>query len=45
MFDDEYPCESCVNKDDCDGWEAQYCCTLCVYLGADDCEHCDPNDI
>lgn len=29
----------------CDGWEAQFCCTLCEYHGGGDCENCDPMDI
>lgn len=34
--------------DDCeigDGWEAQFCCTLCEYHGGGDCSNCDPMDI
>lgn len=43
---DDYPCDSCSDRDRCDGWEAQFCCTLCRYYNADpDCENCDPWDI
>lgn len=44
-YDDEDPCETCGKQDWCDGWEARYCCTRCHYLGAEDCENCDPMDI
>lgn len=44
-YDDDYPCETCPSKDTCDGWEAQFCCTLCEYYGGGDCENCDPMDI
>lgn len=37
------PCEECLR--DCDEWDAQFCCVLCAYMGADDCENCDPDDI
>lgn len=42
-FEDDYPCNHCDQK--CDGWDAQFCCTLCHYNGAEDCENCDPWDI
>lgn len=42
---EEYPCDSCDQADFCDGWEAQFCCTLCQWSGYDDCENCDPYDI
>lgn len=43
QFEDDYPCNHCDQK--CDGWDAQFCCTLCRYNGLDDCENCDPWDI
>lgn len=45
MDDERYPCETCVNKESCDGWDSIYCCILCVLLGGGDCEKCDPWDI
>ena len=33
------------DKDHCDGWEAEFCCTLCEWYGGGDCESCDPWDI
>lgn len=48
-YDDEYdnyPCSTCASKDSCDGWEAEFCCTLCHYYNDEpDCEKCDPMDI
>lgn len=44
-YDDDYPCDNCDRVDYCDGWEAQFCCTLCEYHGGDDCSKCDPMDI
>lgn len=48
-MDNEYPCNSCPSSDTCDGWEAQFCCTLCHYLYDDEdgppCDTCDPMDI
>ena len=41
--DDDYPCDDCGN--DCDGWEAQFCCRLCHYNGGGDCDSCDSMDI
>ena len=42
----DYPCNSCARADSCDGWEAQYCCTLCLYYNDNpDCDNCDPMDI
>lgn len=29
--DDEDPCDTCLN--DCDGWDAQFCCIRCRYMG------------
>ena len=41
-----YPCESCDKYDNCDPWEAGYCCALCHYHNENpDCENCDPWDI
>lgn len=41
-----HPCDTCSSRDLCDGWEAQFCCTLCHYYDDyPDCEHCDPMDI
>ena len=44
-YDDNYSCDNCPDKDSCDGWEAQFCCRLCEYLGGRDCDECDPMDI
>jgi len=39
-----YPCISCQME--CDGWDARYCCTLCMWYDDDpDCDNCDPMDI
>ena len=44
--EDDHPCNTCDLKDSCDGWEAQFCCTLCYYYSDNpDCENCDPMDI
>lgn len=45
MCDDIYPCDDCSNTDYCDQWDAQFCCTLCEYLGGGDCDSCDPMDL
>ena len=46
LEEDDYPCNTCASKDSCDGWEAQFCCTLCRYYNDEpDCENCDPMDI
>lgn len=46
MFDSDYSCGSCSDRDRCDGWEAKFCSTLCRYDNADpDCDNCDPWDI
>lgn len=43
---DDYPCSTCASKDSCDGWEAEFCCTLCRYYNDEpNCENCDPMDI
>ena len=42
---DDYPCDTCLQADWCDHWEAQFCCTLCCHLGLEDCDNCDPMDI
>lgn len=39
------PCDTCNDKDFCDGWEAMFCCTLCGLQGTDCCDDCDPFDI
>ena len=47
-YDDgyEYPCDSCAQRDTCDGWDAQFCCRLCHFHNDDpDCSNCDPSDI
>lgn len=44
-IDEDYPCDTCPSADDCDGWEAQFCCRLCLYHGGRDCDDCDPMDI
>ena len=41
--DDDDPCSTCSN--DCDGWDAQFCCLRCKYYGQDDCDNCNPMDI
>ena len=44
--DSDYPCDNCGDSVFCDGWEAQYCCTLCRWYDDDpDCDNCDPMDI
>ena len=44
--DSDYPCDSCSDREFCDGWEARYCCTLCHwYSDEPDCDDCDPWDI
>lgn len=43
--DDDCPCNDCALADNCDGWEAQFCCVLCEYYGNNDCDNCDPMDI
>lgn len=43
--EEKYPCSSCGQADKCDGWEAQFCCTLCEWMGANHCDDCDPFDI
>lgn len=45
MCDDIYPCDECSNEEYCDHWDAQFCCTLCMYLGHEHCDDCDPMDI
>lgn len=45
MDDEKCPCETCANKESCDGWDAAYCCILCDWLGGGDCENCDPWDL
>ena len=44
---DDYPCDSCAMKNNCDGWDAQFCCKLCMYLydGEPNCDDCNPEDI
>lgn len=43
---DDYPCDNCGSADNCDGWEAQFCCTLCCYYNDEpDCNNCNPMDI
>ena len=27
----DYPCDTCGNEKYCDGWEVQFCCTLCNF--------------
>lgn len=45
MNDVNYPCEDCPDYEFCDGWDAEFCCKLCQYLGNEHCEECDPMDI
>lgn len=44
-IDDDYPCNNCPSADNCDSWEAQFCCTLCHYYNDEHCDDCDPMDI
>lgn len=46
-YDDDCPCNTCEDKDFCDGWEASYCCARChwLYDGDTPCDICDPMDI
>lgn len=44
-YETDYPCDTCGKAEYCDGWEAQFCCDLCEYMGGGDCENCDPMDI
>lgn len=44
-WDEEYPCDNCIDADHCDHWDARYCCTLCMWGGLCDCENCDLMDI
>lgn len=41
--EEESPCVECGR--DCDGWDMQFCCTLCQWNGMEHCEDCDPMDI
>ena len=43
FIEDDYPCNHC--EQNCDGWDARYCCTLCHYNGTEDCDNCDSWDI
>ena len=43
--DDPHPCYTCSSRDSCDGWDAQFCCKLCHWIGTTDCDNCDPMDI
>jgi len=46
LDESESPCHTCDRQEFCDGWEAQFCCKLCLYYNDDpDCENCDPMDI
>lgn len=42
---DNCPCNDCDRE--CDGWDAQFCCTRCAWAfdGQTPCEDCDPMDI
>ena len=48
-MDEEIPCETCDRAEWCDGWEAQFCCTLCMWENGGEyppwCDDCDPWDI
>lgn len=44
-YDDDYPCNDCSQEDYCDGWEAQFCCSLCSWYGYEHCDDCNPMDI
>lgn len=44
-IDEVCPCDTCSLAESCDGWEAQFCCTLCNWYGGGDCENCDPMDV
>lgn len=45
MFEEDHPCRDCSSWDNCDGWEMQFCCTLCHYEGFEHCDDCDPMNI
>lgn len=46
MDEDPCPCDFCASADSCDGWDAQHCCTYCLWMNEDpDCSDCDPFDI
>lgn len=45
LDEDPCPCDNCPDRDHCDGWDARYCCTLCMWHGEPDCEDCNPWDI
>ncbi len=44
-YGDDDPCFDC-NRD-CDGWDAQFCCSHCtwIYEGDPPCDRCDPMDL
>ena len=45
-YNDQCPCDDCPDYDSCDGWEAQFCCTLCRWQCENpDCNNCNPWDI
>ena len=44
-MEDNCPCDTCANRDYCDGWDARFCCTLCMWYGDPNCGDCDPMDI
>jgi len=42
---EDYPCDCCGMAEHCDGWDSRFCCMLCQWIEADNCNECDPNDI
>lgn len=44
-YDGDYPCYTCPQVDNCDVWEAHFCCELCHWYRYEDCDECDPMDI
>lgn len=42
---EDYPCDCCGMAEQCDGWDSRFCCMLCQWIEADNCNECDPNDI
>lgn len=46
-MDYDCPCDDCGERDMCDGWEAQFCCTRCQWMFGEltPCDDCNPADI
>ena len=45
----EHADEECLEDEcqmECDGWDARYCCTLCMWYDDEpDCSNCNPMDV